>query len=84
MLEQSFSKEAALTICQESVRKSAQFPSSVDFSLFGQAVNTSQGTGETWVELEFEAKNGMGAMLPYKANCSFPLHGEPTINITNR
>lgn len=84
MMEQAFSQESAIAICRESVLKLSKFPSSVNFATFGQAVNTSQGSGETWVELEFEAKNGVGAELPYKASCSFPLHGEPTVSITNR
>jgi hypothetical protein len=82
--EQTFSQEAAMSICRESVRASAKFPSSVDFSMLGATVGTSKGSGTTWVELEFEAKNGFGLLLPYKANCSFPIHGKPTINVTER
>lgn len=82
--QRAFSQDAALKICRETVRKSAKFPSSVDFATFGQVVNTSQGSGETWVELDFEAKNGLGAMLPYKANCGFPIHGKPTFSVSNR
>ena len=82
--QRAFSKDAALTICRETVRKSAKFPSSVDFATFGQVVNTSQASGETWVELDFEAKNAIGAKLPYKANCGFPIHGKPTFSVSNR
>lgn len=82
--QRAFPQDAALTICRETVRKSAKFPSSVDFAAFGQVVNTSQASGETWVELDFEAKNGIGAMLPFKANCGFPIHGKPTFSVSNR
>lgn len=84
IMERAFPKDAALQICRESVRSSAQFPSSVDFSIFGQTASIPEGSGETWVELKFEAKNGMGAILPYKAVCTFPLVGKPTIEISRR
>lgn len=78
------SKDTALTICHETVIGNAKFPSSVDFSTFGSVVNTSQGSGETWVEMDFDAKNELGAMLPYKAKCGFPIHGKHTFSVTKR
>lgn len=82
--ELAMSKDAALLICRETVIKAAKFPSSVDFATLGSIVNTSQGSGETWVEMDFEAKNELGAQLPYKAKCGFPINGAPTFSVARR
>ena len=82
--DRAMSEEIALMVCRETVLKSAKFPSSVNFKTFGQNANTSKTSGETWVEVEFEAKNPLGGILLYKANCGFPIHGEPTFSISNR
>ena len=84
MTDQSLSHDAAISICKSSVASAAKFPSSVKFSWTEQIVRTSDASGETWVELPFEAKNSLGAMLPQKATCIFPITGKPTIKIENR
>lgn len=82
--QQAMPKDRAIAICKEAVTMSAKFPSSVDFSTFGATAKTSQGNGETSVELEFEAKNALGASLPYLANCGFPINGKPTLSVNPR
>jgi len=82
--DQAVSHESALAMCKSSVTKNAKFPSSVEFSWLDQIVRTSDGSGETWVELPFEAKNALGGILPQKATCTFPINGKPTIKIENR
>jgi hypothetical protein len=80
--ERALSKDSALSLCKETTKRSAKFPSSVKF--FGHVANTSQGSGETWVEIDFEAKNDLGGQLPYKAYCNYPINGQPSFKVTNR
>ena len=82
--EKAMSKDAAKDACRDMVKKSAKFPSSVDFATFSTVANTSVASGETWVEINFEAKNELGAKLPYKASCGFPINGKATLNVSKR
>lgn len=50
--------------CTYYILSVAEFPSSVDFSLFG-----TRG-GRDYVDIDFTAKNAWGAELPYTASCS--------------
>lgn len=75
---------AATQACREAVRASSKFPSSVDFNTLGQRASTQPTTGNTVVELDFEAKNGFGNLIPQTARCIFPADGKPEITILNR
>lgn len=82
--QKAVSQSAAFQSCRDAVRASAKFPSSVDFETFGQRSSTHPTTGNTVVELDFEAKNGLGNMIPQTARCIFPADGKPEITIANR
>jgi len=80
--EKALSTESALRLCKEAVLSSAKFRSSVKFE--DHIARTSSANGDTWVELDFVAKNGLGADLPHKAHCNFPIRGDIKFDISNR
>lgn len=53
--------------CEDLVKPTLQFPSTMDASWLDSSVDRQQYTAN--VALAFEAKNGLGAMLPYLALC---------------
>ncbi|PKH12600.1 hypothetical protein BI292_06210 [Pseudomonas sp. 43NM1] len=71
-------------LCRELVLQNSKFPSSVNFSALNSSAFSNKTTGNTVSQLEFEAKNGLGAVLPYKARCVFTEVGAPEIEITER
>lgn len=82
--QKAVNQNAAFQACRDAVRASAKFPSSVDFNTFGQRSSTHKTTGNTVVELDFEAKNGLGNLIPQTARCVFPADGKAEITIVNR
>lgn len=81
--ELAISENEAMKRCQQATRANARFPSSVDFSLFGSGAST-QSNGTVIVRLDFEAKNGLGNVLPQRAICRYPVDGDPSIQIGAR
>ena len=55
------------------VKKRANFPATVDSSIFNKIVRPSV-TGDIVVQLEFSAKNAFGVEGKYNAECSFYEH----------
>ena len=53
--------------CRSFVRSQLQFPSSVDFDLLPSWEGSH---GQIKLQINFEAKNGLGNMLPYQAVCT--------------
>ncbi|WP_129241226.1 hypothetical protein [Achromobacter veterisilvae] len=77
------SENDAMASCQARTRAAAKFPSSVNFSVFGAAVQTLND-GAVLVRLDFEAKNGFGNVLPQRALCKFLPSGESLFSIEDR
>lgn len=82
--ELAMNENTAIEICQSLVKSSAKFPSSVDFSSAGVGSDTNKTSGLVTVVAAFEAKNGVGNLVPQQAFCAFPVIGEPTIKISDR
>lgn len=59
--------------CLDMVKKRANFPATVDSSIFNKIVRPSV-TGDIVVQLEFSAKNAFGVEGKYNAECSFYEH----------
>lgn len=60
-------KDAAIQVCRNAVRLSANHPSTVDFSWNSRATLSARGT--YIVSVEFEAKNSFGLALNHRARC---------------
>jgi hypothetical protein len=84
MGDKGISENDAVAACRELTRASAKFPSSVNFSILNTLSGKSSGSGDTWVNLEFTAKNEVGADLPYKSECRFPIDGLPKVDFYRR
>lgn len=64
----------AMFACRDLAKTKVRFPSSIDISVWDTAIEkTKFGIS---VALAFEAKNGLGAMLPYVAYCTVKETGE--------
>jgi hypothetical protein len=61
--------EEAKTACEKSVRANLEFPSTMSLSCGGKSVYRARTTGNVVVTFDFDAKNRLGAELPYKARC---------------
>lgn len=83
--ELAISKGDAMVACEKGIKSNAQFPSSVDIHHFsGTAYYEAPTTHNVVLEMDFDAKNGLGNELPYKAICNFPVGEEGTIEIKPR
>lgn len=82
--ERALNKESAISICRDSVRAAAKFPSSVNFSAFGTVAETNKTTGGTSVYMDFESKNELGNLIPQRATCVFPVSGKPELRVGSR
>ena len=77
-------EDAAIKSCAELVRERATFPSSVDIHyVTGVGSDLGGVGGKPRVALSFDAKNGLGNMLPYLASCDFSTD-PPQVTISNR
>ncbi|MEH6565552.1 MAG: hypothetical protein V7756_09545 [Halopseudomonas sp.] len=80
----SDAESSAIRACSDMVLDQAAFPSSVDLHLVTGATVDRLGARDTLrVFLKFDAKNALGAELPYRAICFFDTE-PPTINIAGR
>lgn len=83
--ELAISKSDAMVACEKSIRSNAQFPSSIDIHHFiGTSYYEAPTTHNVILEMDFDAKNGFGNELPYKAICTFPVDEEGSIEIKRR
>lgn len=69
--------------CTDAVRSSLQFPSSFD-SKFGGTTVYRAPTGNVVVNIDFDAKNGFGNVLPYRGRCVFDDQGMSPPEISPR
>lgn len=75
----------AMTACIDGIKANASFPSSVDIHyLSGKSYYVAPTTSNVVLKMDFDAKNALGAELPYRAVCTFPAGGEPSIEIHQR
>lgn len=74
----------AIVMCHEATRKQLKFPSAADFSIFSNAARRVPSTGAILVQADFKAMNGLGAMIPQRAQCVIGVEGEVSVNITAR
>ena len=81
---QSQAERQAISTCAKLVRERAVFPSSVDIHFVTGAGSDLGGDGgKPRVAFNFDAKNGLGNMLPYLAYCDFSTD-PPQVTISNR
>jgi hypothetical protein len=69
--------------CAKFITECATFPSTVSFSWFGTTLTTAVN-GNTRVVMDFEAKNALGAKLPYRAVCLVLPNGKLEGHLTPR
>lgn len=77
-------ERAAVHSCVDLVKLRAVFPSSVDVhAVMGIGTDLNGANGKPRVSVDFDAKNGLGNMLPYRALCDFSTD-PPQVTISNR
>ncbi len=70
--DKSWSKEMAREACIDTIKSSAKLPSELDIHHFtGTSVYKAPTTHNVVVKINFDAKNLLGAELPYTATCYF-------------
>jgi len=79
----AFTDSAYVARCEEAIRMTLKFPSSMDKDWFSTNVYRAP-TGNVAVTFDFSAKNGFGGTLPQKARCAFDDRGMHPVEITNR
>jgi len=77
-------KSDASMICMKAVRARAKFPSSVDFSILSSPPSQQIAGGGWRIYWAFEAKNGMGNMIPQMARCDVINDKLTSFNVSNR
>jgi hypothetical protein len=78
------SDDEAKAACEKSVRASLDFPSTMRLSWSGKSVYRAPTTGNIVVTFDFNAKNRLGAELPYRARCIMDDRGQHPPEITGR
>jgi hypothetical protein len=83
--EKSWNKETAKEACIDKIKSSAILPSELDLHHFtGTSVYKAPTTQNVVVKINFDAKNLLGAELPYTATCHFPPGKAGTVDIQFR
>lgn len=82
--EMLVSKEKARSDCLSMVREAEVFPSSVDFEVGGVTAAEHRTTGAVSVNIDYTAKNPLGADVPRHGRCLFPSAGPPEVVLSNR
>lgn len=82
--EKLVSKERARSDCLGMVREAEAFPSSVDFEIGGVTASEHRTTGAVSVNIDYTAKNPLGADVPRHGRCLFPSVGSPEVVLSNR
>ena len=66
--------------CRKLVKNNEEFPSTVDYRLFGTDAAVDADTKTITVTVDYTAKNSMGAELPYRMTCTTNYNGLVTYN----
>lgn len=74
----------AVARCQEAVRARLKFPSSASFGWLSSSAFRNETTGNVRASVEFEAMNSLGARVPHRAVCVFPVDGDAEVSISTR
>lgn len=83
--DKSWNKEIAREACIDTIKSSAILPSELDIHHFtGTSVYKAPTTHNVVVNVDFDAKNLLGAELPYTATCHFAPGKAGTVNIQLR
>lgn len=70
--ERTIDRASAIKACSDAATALATYPSLVDAHTWaGASFNANKTTGNAQVLLDFDAINGFGAELPYRARCIF-------------
>lgn len=70
--EKSWTQESALTACREAIKARALIPSEVDIhTILGTSFYKAPTTHNVVLRMDFDAKNALGAEIPYTATCHF-------------
>ncbi|WP_237173046.1 hypothetical protein [Paracandidimonas lactea] len=78
-----YSDSAMTEMCTKSIRSGLQFPSTFDANFGGTTVYRAPG-GNVVVNIDFEAKNGLGNVLPHRGRCVFDDRGMSPPEISPR
>ncbi|MCX8985164.1 hypothetical protein [Citrobacter portucalensis] len=70
--------------CEEAVKNQLDNPSAAEFHYIAGRADFVNPKNENVIKIEFEAKAGNGAMLPFVANCIFHHNGTVTADIYKR
>lgn len=70
--------------CEAEIRSKLDYPSAAEFHNIAGRADFVNPQNENVIQIEFEAKNGYGAMLPFVANCIFHHNGTLTTDIYKR
>lgn len=80
--EKAMSQDDAFLNCQQLVKSSSKYPSSVNFKILDTSGFTAKTTGNVVINIGFDAKNDFGVDVSAKARCVFTTDGESEITIT--
>ncbi|MJS61864.1 hypothetical protein DOC35_19470 [Salmonella enterica subsp. enterica] len=75
---------ASYSQCEEAIRNQLDYPSAAEFHNLAGRADFVNPHNENVIQIEFEAKNGYGNMLPFVANCIFKHDGTLTTDIYKR
>ncbi|HGA8481227.1 TPA: hypothetical protein ACITN2_004667 [Salmonella enterica subsp. enterica serovar Virchow] len=70
--------------CEEQIKSQLDYPSAAEFHNLAGRADFVNPQNENVIQIEFEAKNGFGNMLPFTANCIFHHNGKLTTDIFKR
>lgn len=83
--EKSWTKESALAACRDAIKVRALIPSEVDIhNILGTSFYKAPTTHNVVLQMNFDAKNALGAEVPYTAICYFAPGEVGTIEIQPR
>jgi len=74
----------AVVLCHEETRKQLKYPSSADFGIFSNSTQRVPSTGAILVQADFKAMNGLGNMIPQRAQCVINADGSVRVTVTAR
>ncbi|KAG6326381.1 hypothetical protein ID866_12707, partial [Astraeus odoratus] len=57
--------------CEEQIKSQLDYPSAAEFHYLAGRADFVNPQNENVIQIQFEAKNGLGNMLPFTANCIF-------------
>ena len=69
--EKAFSKATALSLCEELIKRSVNYPSTLGINRWDVGYKKFEPLGNVKVAMNFKAKNAFNLELKYKAICTF-------------